>query len=380
MTKKSGETMSNTLTENRTVTSKGAYKGILKAFKKKRPVFLWGPAGIGKSELMQGITDSGDIGNALLMDLRMALMEPTDIKGIPFYNKELGLMDWAAPVDLPTKELAEQYDTIVLFLDELNSAPQSTQAAAYQLVLNRRVGKYILPDNVVIVAAGNRETDKGVTYRMPAPLSNRFVHFEMRVDFESWLEWAIENNIHPDVIGHVTVHKQDLFDFDPRSSGRSFATPRSWTFVSELIEDGDVDEETLADLVCGAVGEGVGVKFMATMKNSGKLPNPTEVLNGKVKKLDESVEISGRYSLTVSMCYELREAYEKDGSKNIEKFHKLADNFFRFMMDNFETEMVVLGARAALVTYKIPLRPKYLKNYKEFYDRFGKYIKASHNA
>ena len=372
--------MSNTLTENRTVTSKGAYKGILKAFKKKRPVFVWGPAGIGKSELMQGITDSGDLGNALLMDLRMALMEPTDIKGIPFYNKELGLMDWAAPVDLPTKELAEQYDTIVLFLDELNSAPQSTQAAAYQLVLNRRVGKYQLPDNVVIVAAGNRETDKGVTYRMPAPLSNRFVHFEMRVDFESWLEWAIENNIHPDVIGHVTVHKQDLFDFDPRSSGRSFATPRSWTFVSELIEDGDVEEETLADLVCGAVGEGVGVKFMATMKNSGKLPNPTDVLNGKVKKLDESVEISGRYSLTVSMCYELREAYEKDGSKNIEKFHKLADNFFRFMMDNFETEMVVLGARAALVTYKIPLRPKYLKNYKEFYDRFGKYIKASHNA
>jgi serine protease inhibitor len=119
---------------------------------------------------------------------------------------------------------------------------------------------------------------------------------------------------------------------------------------------------------------------MATMKNSGKLPNPTDVLNGKIKKLDSSVEISGRYSLTVSMCYELREAYEKEGTKGIEKFHKLADNFFRFMMDNFETEMVVLGARAALVTYKIPLRPKYLKNYKEFYDRFGKYIKASHNA
>jgi hypothetical protein len=202
----------------------------------------------------------------------------------------------------------------------------------------------------------------------------------MRVDYDSWLEWAINNGIHSDVIGHITVHKQDLFDFDPRSSSRSFATPRSWTFVSELIEDDEMDEETLANLVSGAVGEGVGVKFMATMKNSGKLPNPTDVLNGKIKKLDSSVEISGRYSLTVSMCYELREAYEKEGTKGIEKFHKLADNFFRFMMDNFETEMVVLGARAALVTYKIPLRPKYLKNYKEFYDRFGKYIKASHNA
>ena len=124
-------------------------------------------------------------------------------------------MDWAPPIDLPSQGLASEYDNIVLFLDELNSAPQSTQAAAYQLILNRRVGKYVLPDNVVIVAAGNRETDKGVTYRMPSPVGNHFVHLEMRVDYESWLEWAVDNDIHPDVIGHVTVHKHDLYDFDP---------------------------------------------------------------------------------------------------------------------------------------------------------------------
>ena len=363
--------MSQALTENRTVTSIEAQKAILKAFKQKRPVFLWGPMGIGKSELMQGTVDSGVLGNALLIDLRMALMEPTDIKGIPFYNKELGLMDWAPPIDLPTKELASQYDTVVLFLDELNSAPQSTQAAAYQLVLNHRVGNYVLPDNVVIVAAGNRETDKGVTYRMPAPLSNRFVHLEMRVDFEDWLQWATENKIHSDVVGYVSFAKQDLYDFDPKSSSRAFATPRSWSFVSELLDD-DLPENTLTDLVAGAVGEGLAVKFAAHRKVASKLPNPTDILSGKVKSM-EATDISAMYSLTVSMCYELQEAYKK----KVQNWNKMADNFFGFMMDNFDTELVVMGTRVAISTYKLPFSPKDLKNFDRFHNKYGKYVQAA---
>jgi hypothetical protein len=365
--------MSSTLTEHRTVTSEGARRSIIKAFKKKRPIFLWGPMGIGKSELAQGIVDSGDLGNALLVDLRMALMEPTDIKGIPFYNKDTGTMDWAPPVDLPSQELADQYDTIVVFLDELNSAPPSTQAAAYQLVLNRRVGNYKLPDNVVIIAAGNRETDKGVVYRMPSPLANRFLHLEMRVDYESWLNWAVENNISSDVIGHITVHKQDLFDFDPKGSSRAFATPRSWTFVSELIDDDDLDDETFTDLVSGAIGEGKAISFMATRKARNKLPNPTEILEGKIKTLDENVEMSGRYSLTMSMCYELRERSLK--SKGTAQ--KYIENFLRFMMDNFDAELTVMGAQTAIVRYGINVKPKELPSFNEFHERFGKYIRKA---
>ena len=123
----------------------------------------------------------------------MAQMEPTDIRGIPFFNKDLGVMDWAPPIELPSEELAAQYDKIILFLDEMNSAPPAVQAAGYQLVLNGRVGKYVLPKNVHIVAAGNRDSDKGVTYRMPMPLANRFIHLEMRPDFASWQNWAILN-------------------------------------------------------------------------------------------------------------------------------------------------------------------------------------------
>ena len=105
----------------------------------------------------------------MMIDLRLALMEPTDLRGIPYYNEKTGQMMWAPPADLPTQELADQFECIVLFLDEMNQAPQSVQAAAYQLILNRRLGTYTLPDNVLIVAAGNRESDRGVAYRMPFP-------------------------------------------------------------------------------------------------------------------------------------------------------------------------------------------------------------------
>jgi hypothetical protein len=294
------------MSETRQVTSSQARRSLLKAFKHQRPVFLWGPPGIGKSELVADLTTEL---KGHMIDLRLGQMEPTDIRGIPFYNKEIGKMDWAEPIDLPTEELAEQYPIVVLFLDEMNSAAPSVQAAAYQLILNRRVGKYKLPKNVVIVAAGNRESDKGVTYRMPTPLANRFIHQEMKCDFASWQEWAVHHNIHKDVVGYLSFAKQDLYDFDPKSASRAFATPRSWTFVSEFLDD-EGDDDTVMNLVAGTVGEGLAVKFMAHRKIAGRMPNPADILAGKVKEL-EVKEVSAMYSLVISMCYELKDAVEK---------------------------------------------------------------------
>ena len=358
------------VSENRTVTSVEARRALLRCFKRQRPVFLWGPPGIGKSELVAGIAD--DLGG-LMIDIRLSQMDPTDLRGIPFYNKDNGKMDWAPPIELPDAETASQYPIVVLFMDEMNSAPPATQAAAYQLILNRRVGKYVLPDNVVMVAAGNRDSDKGVTYRMPSPLANRFVHLEMRVDFDSWQTWAVNNRINKDVVGYLSFAKGDLFDFDPRSAGRSFATPRSWTFVSELLdEDNDAG---LVDLVAGAVGEGMAVKFMAHRKVSGQMPNPVEVLAGKVTELKVK-EVSAMYSLTISLCYELKDAYDKANGK-LDKWNGMADNFFRFIMDNFNTELVVMAARVAITTYNIPFVPGKLKHFDEFHKRFGKYVVAA---
>jgi|TARA_B110000259_G_scaffold115476_1_gene131533 hypothetical protein len=353
----------------RTVTPNTAKKSIRHAMKKKRPIFLWGPPGIGKSDIVGQITD--ELSNSHLIDIRLSLWEPTDIKGIPYFDSNTGTMVWAPPAELPSAEFAAQYDWVVLFLDEMNSAAPSVQAAAYQLILNRRIGQYKLPDNVLIIAAGNREADKGVTYRMPAPLANRFVHLELTVSFDDWFQWAVVNRQHTDVIGYLTFAKKDLYDFDPKSPSRSFATPRSWSFVSELIED-DIDDATTTDLVSGAVGEGLAVKFMAHRKVASSMPNPTDILAGKVKEM-ASKEISAMYSLTVSLCYELKEACDK----NDKKFDDKVNNFLRFAMDNFDTELVVMGIKLALTQYALPIDPDAVECFDEFHERYGKYIKAA---
>ena len=348
-----------------------------RSVKAKKPIFLWGAPGIGKSDIVQQITDSLD--NAIMIDMRLALLEPTDLRGYPFRNPENNTMEWAPPADLPTAKMAAKYDTIVLFLDELNSAPPSVQAAAYQLVLNRRVGQYFLPDNVVIIAAGNRETDRGVTYRMPAPLANRFRHVNMTVDFGDWLTWAMNNDVHPDVIGYLSYAKQDLFDFDPKSSSQAFATPRSWVsgvsnmLYTEGFEDADISEQKAE--IAGAVGEGMSGKFIEHRRIAGRLPNPQEVLDGNVKKLDPSLanEISAKYSLVVGLTYELNEVNNNDKPN----FKKFFNNAARFAYDNFDPEMVVLMFKTIMKDYaiKLNIRTDLDKDvYKVFSERYTKYI------
>ena len=155
--------MATEISQTRTVSPQEAKTAITHCLGLQRPIMVWGAPGIGKSDVVKQI---GTESKREVIDIRLPLWEPTDIKGIPFFNQKLNTMEWAPPAELPS----DPKSTAILFLDELNAAPPSVQAAAYQLILNRRVGTYKLPEGVSIVAAGNRETDKGVTYRMPAPL------------------------------------------------------------------------------------------------------------------------------------------------------------------------------------------------------------------
>ena len=335
-----------------------------------RPVMIWGPPGVGKSDLIAGI---GADTNRPVIDMRLLLLEPTDIKGIPYFDPDTKTMKWAQPADLPTDTFMHN---AILFLDEINAAPPSVQAAAYQLILNRRIGEYRLPAGVSMVCAGNRDSDKGVTFRMPSPLANRLVHVEMRCDSDDWQQWAIQNRVHSDVVGFLAQNKHKLFNFDPKSNDKAFATPRSWTFVSHLLDDA-LPESMNTALVAGTVGEGMSVEFAQHRKVSAKMPKPEDILSGKEKSLNVK-DLGAMYTLTISLCYLLQElvtkAQAKEAGFDMKQWHDCVNNFFVFMMDNFQLEMTVLGAKTAMREYKLPINHKEVKSFKLFQEKLGKYI------
>ncbi len=254
---------------------------ITSLVEKKVPTFLWGAPGIGKSSIVKQIADAKKIG---FIDLRLALMDPTDLKGIPFYDKDSHTALWAPPAFLPKEGEG------ILFLDELNSAAPSVQASAYQLILDRRVGEYELPSGWAIVAAGNREGDRGVTYKMPAPLANRFVHFEMEVDANEWKQWAYTRGIDERIIAYIAYKSEHLFTFDPKVDIKSFATPRSWEYVDRILKS-SLQESLLLEALCGAVGKDVAVGFLSFAKVVEKLPDIGGILQTGEGKYSDEVDV-----------------------------------------------------------------------------------------
>jgi len=245
--------------------------------KRKVPVFLWGPPGIGKSSIVSQVTKERDIG---FIDLRLSLLDPTDLRGIPFFNSNDNSAIWAKASFLPDGSVKEG----ILFLDELNTAAPMVQASAYQLILDRKIGEYTLPDGWAIVAAGNRESDRGVVFRMAAPLANRFVHLDMEVDLEVWQSWAKVNDIDPTIIAFRSYRPDALFAFNTGKDSKAFATPRTWEYVNEILASVP-DDDLVLDMIGGAIGEELASAFLGFRSVASKLPNIDEILEGKELKV-----------------------------------------------------------------------------------------------
>lgn len=375
---------------------------IIHCIDRQRPMFIAGPPGIGKSDI---VAEVARMQNRPLIDIRLPLLEATDIRGLPhlvdvtirdgqgnIVVNEQGvplsekIFRWSNPTDLPT----DPNSRALVFFDEMSAAPPSVQAATYQVILNRKIGTYELPKDVVMIAAGNRVKDKGVAYNMPTPLANRFVHATLHVDFDDWQEWAMRNRVHKDVVGYLTFQGNDLFDFDPRRESYAFATPRSWSFVSDLLYERGADgshgethlpADILGNLIKGTVGEGPAIKFMTYRKQAANLPRARDILEGTVTKLNVK-QIDIMYALTTALVYELTddvakaEREKKNGNKNShDSVYRHVDNFFQFCMDNFEDELVVMAARGFMQnTRDTPVRPANLKNWKSFVTRYGALI------
>jgi hypothetical protein len=231
----------------------------------RQPVFLWGGPGIGKSALVKQLASNLNI---ILQDVRALLLDPVDLRGLPFLGQD-GRSKWAAPEFLPLTGSG------ILFLDELNAAPAMVQASCYQLVLDRKLGEYTLPDSWAIIAAGNRDSDRAVTTRMPTPLRNRFVHLEFEVDVQEWSEWAVQSGIRPEVIAFLRFRPELLSAFD--RDANAFPSPRSWEFASRILDSGP-DQSIEHELLAGAVGTGAATELSAFLHMFRELPNIDAIL------------------------------------------------------------------------------------------------------
>ena len=285
-------------------------------------VMLWGPPGVGKSQAVRQI--AGEIEKntgkkTVVTDVRLLLFNPIDLRGIPTANADKTLAVWLKPQIFQM----DPSDGVVniLFLDEISAAPQSVQAAAYQITLDRVVGEHRLPENCIVIAAGNRTTDKSVAFKMPKALSNRLLHIEVEGSFKSWKEWAIRSGVNGKVVGFLSFRQQHLMTFDSGNDDLAFATPRSWEMVSNILNCVCDDVDRSYHLIAGIIGTGLAVEFRTWSKIYDDLPSIEDIFDGAMPKVPTGTD--AMYALCAAMTAYARD--HRDDIKRIANSVKYAD-------------------------------------------------------
>jgi hypothetical protein len=323
------------------------YKQINSLLQADIPLFIHGSPGIGKSYIVNDIAKQNDL---KLIDVRLSQLDAVDLRGIPSISNEQ--TKWMPPVFLPTDANSKG----ILFLDELNSAPLSVQAAIYQLVLDRKIGEYSLPKGWRIICAGNKIDDKGIVFKLPSPLINRMVHLVLEARYDDFKIWAIKNELHPYINGFLGFRPDLLSSEVPSSSetNPAFCTPRAWNMLSDILQK-NKDINSLHPIIYGTVGYAAGIEFISFVKVYKSLPNVDAILNGQEDSIVE--EPSALYALCAAI---------------VEKYSSLehAKHLFVYI-EKLPTEFNVMLIKDLIV------KDESISELEEFdiwMERFGEYI------
>ena len=252
-------------------------------------VMIWGAPGIGKSSIVAKVAQDAGIG---IVDLRLSQLAPTDLRGLPV--ADAGVSRWYPPEFLPREGRG------ILFLDEINMAPPAVQGISQQLILDRRVGSYVVPDGWFIWAAGNRSEDHASVFEMPAPLSNRFIHFEVNADFESFKQYAISCGVHETIIGFLSFRPSLLHQ--PDETRPAWPSPRSWFMANQLYQSGMS--------IHPAVGAPAAAEFEAYLEVYRNMPNLDAICAGSESPGFPS-EPSARYGVSFGLAIRAQDAKSK---------------------------------------------------------------------
>lgn len=321
---------------------------------KLRPIMLRSAPGVGKSTIIKSVADELGIG---FIDIRLAEMEPVDLRGLPVPNHDEKSVQWYVTADLPRDPNSKG---IILF-DELTSADKSLQVAAYELILDRRLGNlYKIPDGWFIVGAGNRTKDKAVAMTMSSALANRMMHFEVEENAEDWVEWAITQGLNPSVTGFIRYRPGCLLKTD-QNMEMGWPSPRSWEAVSYAIDTYD-DIDDLRSAVYGLIGPAVGCEFMEFHKINRNFGNVLEMMTNKDKQVIIPTKADELYAMTSAVSYLLWNGRDADDEKTridglFRICEKLPNDFATLLVKNATVGSPKMPRVRALI--KISTHPAY---------------------